>query len=422
MITKTEVVWRHLLVTALDEGRRSSLTELSQQLALPASTIHKALVRPRRIGAVRGTAQGLRVLDPKRLLLLWAARRDLARDVIYETHVALPIRKIEERLPESAIPTAYSAFVRRQGVNTVADYDQVIVYARRTEVEPVFSSRRGYANLLVLDPDPLLATYGQCAPIAQVYVDLFNLPTWQAQRFLDVLSRQLFMRTSPERPAWPDPDFVFSVLRAFVAEFPGAVLLGGWASYLRTMADKSHDIDVIVDHVTLSALASRYELKPSSHIEGKKYQMELQGVEIDIYPVYQSKLGQRLRMPVEVLAAYAESLSGFKVLSAEAQFVAKMAALLDRPDSLPGDKDRREMWRLANLPEGLDFDKVAQMLSRSPHSPAQQLALMEETFRLLEETDTINRRDLGQLRKLRTLALDSVRSCSDSRLLGRQLT
>ncbi len=194
MLSKTEVVWRHLLVMALDEGqRRTSLTELSQRLGLPASTIHKALARPRQIGAVRGTALGLRVLDPKRLLLLWAAKRDLARDVTYQTHVAGPIRNIEEHLPETAIPTAYSAFVQRQGRNTVADYDQVVIYGSRVDVEPLFPARRGYSTLLVLEADPLLHTYGRCAPIPQVYADLFNLPTWQAQRFLDVLNRQLLL-------------------------------------------------------------------------------------------------------------------------------------------------------------------------------------------------------------------------------------
>jgi hypothetical protein len=208
---------------------------------------------------------------------------------------------------------------------------------------------------------------------------------------------------------WPDPDFVFTVLEGFLGEFPDAVLLGGWATYLRTQADKSHDIDVIVDHATLGMLASRYQLVSSSHIGGRKYQTDVQGVEVDIYPIYQSKLGQRLQMPVEALAAQAESVGRFKVLSPEAQFVAKMAALLDRPDSLPGDKDRREMWTLVNLPEGLDFDRVAQLLSRAPHSPAEHLALMEQTFDLLEETDTLNRRDLGQLRTLRAAALSAVR-------------
>ncbi len=192
MISRTEMVWRHLLVAAQDLGiRRSSLTQLSAELELPVSTIHKALERPRAIGAVRGSASGLRVLDPKRLQLLWAAQRDLIRDVVYATRVPLTVKEIEARLPVSAIPTAFTAFVLHEGRNLIADYEQVVVYADANEVRPRFSRRRGPANLLVLEPDPLLSRYGGVAPRCQVYADLFNLPTWQAQRFLEALDREL---------------------------------------------------------------------------------------------------------------------------------------------------------------------------------------------------------------------------------------
>jgi hypothetical protein len=188
------MVWRHLLVGALDQGiRRSSLTELSVELELPVSTIHKALERPRAIGAVRGSASGLRVLDPKRLELMWAAQRDLNKDIVYSTRVPMTVPEIEARLPVSAIPTAYTAFVLHEGRNLVADYEQVVVYADANEVKRRFPRprRRGQANLLVLEPDPLLSRYGRIAPRCQVYADLFNLPTWQAQRFLEALDREL---------------------------------------------------------------------------------------------------------------------------------------------------------------------------------------------------------------------------------------
>ena len=192
MISRTEMVWRHLLVTALDVGiRRSSLTELSAELDLPVSTIHKALERPRAIGAVRGSATGLRVLDPRRLQVMWAAQRDLNRDIVYATRVPMTANEIEARLPVSAIPTAYTAFVLHEGRNLVADYEQVVAYADANEVRRRFPRRRGQANLLILEPDPLLSRYGRVAPRCQVYADLFNLPTWQAQRFLEALDREL---------------------------------------------------------------------------------------------------------------------------------------------------------------------------------------------------------------------------------------
>jgi len=186
------MVWRHLLVAAFDQGiRRSSLTQLSAELDLPVSTIHKALERPRAIGAVRGSASGLRVLDPKRLLLLWAAQRDLNGDIVYATKGPMAVSEIEARLPSSVIPTAYTAFVQHEGRNLIADYEQVVVYGDGNEVRGRFPPRRGEANLLVLEPDPLLGRYGKAAPRCQVYTDLFNLPTWQAQRFLEAMNREL---------------------------------------------------------------------------------------------------------------------------------------------------------------------------------------------------------------------------------------
>src|SRR5258708_25429271 len=165
MITRTEMVWRHLLVAAFDQGvRRTSLTQLSIELDFPVSTIHKALERPRAIGAVRGSASGLRVLDPKRLQFMWAAVRNLSADIVYATRVPMAVSEIEARLPVSAIPTPYTAFVHHQGPNLVADYEPVIAYADGNEGLRRFPHPLGQPNLLILGPDPLLPRYAKVAP------------------------------------------------------------------------------------------------------------------------------------------------------------------------------------------------------------------------------------------------------------------
>jgi len=81
--------------------------------------------------------------------------------------------------------------VRHEGVNLVADYEEVVVYGSALEMRRRFPQRRGEPNLIVLEPDPLLPRYGSVAPRCQVYADLFNRPTWQAQRFLNALDREL---------------------------------------------------------------------------------------------------------------------------------------------------------------------------------------------------------------------------------------
>ena len=100
----------------------------------------------------------------------------------------------------------------------------------------------------------------------------------------------------------------------------------------------------------------------SHPIGGQKLALEVEGVGVDVYPVYQSRLGRRLQIPVEVLINHTEKIDQTRVLTAEAQFVAKMAALLDRPDTLPGEKDGREMWELIDSGQGLDFKAVAGIL------------------------------------------------------------
>jgi len=67
------------------------------------------------------------------------------------------------------------------------------------------------------------------------------------------------------------------------------VLIGGWATYIRTRVAKSYDIDTIVDHATLAKLGAKFQLSPSDRISGRKFELKVEGVGVDAYPVYQSK-------------------------------------------------------------------------------------------------------------------------------------
>jgi len=193
-------------------------------------------------------------------------------------------------------------------------------------------------------------------------------------------------------------------MRRFVREFPEAVLIGGWATYLRASVAKSHDLDVIVDHATLAKLGAKFQLAPSRHISGRKFAFEIDGVGIDVYPVYQSKLGRKLQIPVEVLIEHTERIDRTRVLTAEAHFVAKLAGLLDRPDTLPGEKDRREMWALMNSGSGLDFKAIAEILLRAGWKGSRQTQLIDQTFDLLGETADLSKQDRAKLKLSRVRA------------------
>ena len=208
----------------------------------------------------------------------------------------------------------------------------------------------------------------------------------------------------------PEVDHVQDVMQKFVREFPDVVLLGGWATYLRTGVAKSHDIDVIVDHATLDRLRAQHQLSSSRHVSGRKFEFRIEGIAVDVYPIYQSKLGQRLQVPVEALIGHSDKIDRVRVLTAEAQFVAKMAALLDRPDTLPGEKDRREMLALLNLGKGLDFSIITEILRQSGWQGERQAEVLGNTFDLLIETENLTNRDRLALRLNRATALDASRT------------
>lgn len=198
-------------------------------------------------------------------------------------------------------------------------------------------------------------------------------------------------------------------MRNFAHDFPDAVVLGGWSTFLRAAVAKSHDIDVIVDHQTLDKLKAKHELSASQHVSGRKFELKIDGVGVDVYPVYQSKLGQKLQIPVEVLIERTERIGGVRVLTPEAQFVAKMAALLDRPDSLAGEKDRREMLALLKADQSPQLEASVELLRRAGWSPERQQPLWLQTFEFLYETVGLSARDKTTLKLKRVQALAATR-------------
>ncbi|MGH9244892.1 MAG: hypothetical protein ACRD29_11360 [Acidimicrobiales bacterium] len=191
MLSKTQQVWRHLATGAIEHGQRrwSSVTALASELGMGVSTVHRALAHPVEIGAVHvRPAGGVRVVDPGRLLMVWAGHRRLHRDIVDRFTVGGPAPVVERSMTNpAAVLGGFGAVVARIGGNTIADYETVLVYG-----DPGLGSRRRDAApdagrvtvVIVAAPDPLLAGYGAVTPLTQAWVDLFCLPGWQAARFV----------------------------------------------------------------------------------------------------------------------------------------------------------------------------------------------------------------------------------------------
>ncbi len=116
---------------------------------------------------------------------------------------------------------------------------------------------------------------------------------------------------------------------------------------------------------------------------------------LDIYLPYESQLGSKLRLKVEVLAEYPDELSFEKwtLLRLEAHIATKMAALLDRHFSEKGQKDAREIVALLKL-EGVDPAIAAEVLDRASTIDIQELpAMIGEAFDLVGNIIKLSKAD-----------------------------
>ncbi|CAN5898498.1 hypothetical protein BH23ACT5_BH23ACT5_10310 [soil metagenome] len=206
MLSKTQQVWRHLIVGAIEQDQRRwpSLTALSDELRMGISTVHRALSHPVEIGAIQiRPAGGLRVVDPGRLLIVWAGQRRLARDIANRFEVAGSAPAVERSITSpTAVLGGFGAVVAHTGGNRIADYETVLVYGDPQLSLPLTGDDPDpgrVTEVIVARPDPLLAGYGEVTPLTQAWVDLFSLPGWQPARFVHHLLPRLLTDATSER-------------------------------------------------------------------------------------------------------------------------------------------------------------------------------------------------------------------------------
>lgn len=172
------------------------------------------------------------------------------------------------------------------------------------------------------------------------------------------------------------------VIRALVDrlghDLEPSILIGGWATFVRVGGEISLDIDLIASQESRHKLESLMtDLSPSHNHQGRKLRATIDDVHLDIYLPFESQLGSKLRLKVEVLAEYPDELSFEKwtLLRLEAHIGTKMAALLDRHFSEKGEKDAREILALLKL-EGVDPVFGAEVLHRASTVDVDELPAM----------------------------------------------
>lgn len=177
-----------------------------------------------------------------------------------------------------------------------------------------------------------------------------------------------------------------------------SILIGGWATNARVGGEISHDIDLIITdqslRQTLPERLTGYS-ENQLHSGGKKARGDADGVHVDAYFPYESKLGSKLLLDVGVLTHYVDPdfrVEGWLMLTLDAHIATKIAALIDRHATEKGRKDAREL--VALIDSGGDGAKVIGVLYASSGGAKEDVPGHVRTmFELLPKLAGLNQKD-----------------------------
>lgn len=176
---KIESVYREILTSHFNNKKEFTQKNLAEVCRLSISTVNYSLKPLQKMGAIAKKTRGFYITDPKKILIYWASIHKMEK--VYETHYDADAQQIESLMPPCLF-TAYSGAKFYYNINP-SDYSEVFVYGDYEEIKKRFPFRKGIPNIVCLKTDEHLMKYEK-TPIVQIFVDLWNLPTWYAKEFL----------------------------------------------------------------------------------------------------------------------------------------------------------------------------------------------------------------------------------------------
>jgi len=156
--------------------------DIASECGVSLGLVNKTVRKLEAAMAVEATRMGVRVLSPARLLNLWAAERDLGKDV-WQSFRLDPVAEVEKNLPRGVLITGFSGWFNVSG-RKPAEYDRLYFYVTDTENFDSWLSfrksrvRRVNPNVFVLrvDDEHLVRSSEKgvvCVP--QLYVDIYSV-------------------------------------------------------------------------------------------------------------------------------------------------------------------------------------------------------------------------------------------------------
>jgi len=195
-MSRKNIVFREILYRVFELGE-SYMTQksIAETCKVSLDTINKVVRTLNKFCGVEKKPMGFRVINVQKVLTYWACTRDLYKDVCFATYTSNPVKRVESEMPVGTIFTAFSGYARKVG--QTSSYTEVYVYGDPLEIERKFPKRETRKpNLIVLERDHHIERMSKdgVAPLAQIYVDLWQVGSQEAEKFLLDLENFLKLR------------------------------------------------------------------------------------------------------------------------------------------------------------------------------------------------------------------------------------
>ena len=151
-------------------------------------------------------------------------------------------------------------------------------------------------------------------------------------------------------------------------------------------------IDIIIDYDELSRLKKKFTVAKNDRL--KKYEIKMDGIDIDIYLPFYSALG----LPAEEIKEYTRARGGFTVPRIEALLALKQTAYAGRQGTPKGEKDKIDIFSLLALRE-IDWNFYHKLTENAglKHLPAELKSLLKQTVEVKELN--LNQTKIAKLKK-----------------------
>lgn len=194
---KIETIWHHLLWEAMEHKQfRHTQQELSHTFGYSLSTVHHAVTRVARVGAVRIGTKSFVLENVKKLLYYWASVRNLKNNVRYSTYYGGPILTAQSELPAGGLYGGYTAARHLLG-QAPADYDKLYYYCPDVaDFKKRFPENHAHPDNIFVLTLPSIPSYikrypGGTTSLPHTFVDTWNMNDWFAADYIKALEEKI---------------------------------------------------------------------------------------------------------------------------------------------------------------------------------------------------------------------------------------